>query len=120
MANALTAVNCCCDGGIPDSVRRRLTSNPYKWAAKSDSEYTKHFADRDGWQHNRIRKGINSGELSEREKGVLLHRQERLQSLFNGFMEDGDLSYKEKLKLERARNNASLQIYRLKHNDEEA
>ena len=68
-------------------------------------------------QHNRIRNGINSGELTRKEARRLRKQQRFITRLSYKFMSNGYLSRHEVRKLTHVLELASMRIYRLKHND---
>lgn len=93
-------------------------SNPKFWARMSNGIYNKHFARRNAFQYGRITNGINDGSLSGRERAILLKQQTRIAGVYQRALSDGDLSYNEKLNLERRLNGANRTIYQFKHNGE--
>lgn len=68
-------------------------------------------------QHDRIRHGIRSGELTRKEAKRLLKQQRHIAKLERRFERDGHLDRHERRTLRRKLDSASQRIYRLKHND---
>ena len=67
-------------------------------------------------QHERIRQGVNSGELTRRETRMLMHEQHRVQKAKIRALDDGRVTPNERLRIEKKQDTASRNIYRLKHN----
>ena len=68
-------------------------------------------------QHERIRQGVNSGQLTCRETRMLMREQRRIQKAKIRAFHDGELTPRERLRIEKKLDVASRHIYRLKHND---
>lgn len=68
-------------------------------------------------QHDRIRHGIRSGELTRKEAKSLRKQQRHIARLERRFERDGHLNRYERRTLRRELDSASQRIYRLKHND---
>jgi hypothetical protein len=68
-------------------------------------------------QEKRIAQGIRSGELTRGETRQILRQQHRIQRHKRLARADGELTRKEKARLEMHQDRASANIYRLKHND---
>lgn len=67
-------------------------------------------------QEQRIRQGVNSGQVTPREAGRLDAQQARIQQQESRMKSDGQLTNRERAKLTREQNRASRNIYRKKHN----
>ncbi len=70
-------------------------------------------------QEHRIRKGVESGELTKKEAARLKAEQKAVNKMEEEALEDGHLSKKEKKHLQRAQNAASRDIYRQKHDEQQ-
>ena len=66
-------------------------------------------------QQSRIRNGVQSGELTQKEAKKLRKGQRKVDRLQKGAMEDGVLSPEEKARIEKAQDRQSKRIYRQKH-----
>lgn len=71
-------------------------------------------------QWDRIARGIDSGELSDREARHLDRQQRKIARMERRFERDGYYSPREKGRMERALDRASRHIKRAKHNDRTA
>lgn len=69
------------------------------------------------WQGKRIGQGVKSGELTKGETKSLAKQQRRIQHSKKRAWSDGNLTRKERARLEFQQDKASARIYRLKHND---
>jgi hypothetical protein len=67
-------------------------------------------------QHARIHQGVASGELTRYEAHRARAGQRHVQRLENRALRDGDLSARERFRLEHVQDVQSRRIYRLKHN----
>jgi hypothetical protein len=73
-------------------------------------------------QHNqreRIQQGVKSGELTRRETGRLAEEQRDVRQLERGYKSDGTLTDAERRDLQHEQNQASRDIYRQKHDEQE-
>jgi Skp family chaperone for outer membrane proteins len=73
-------------------------------------------------QHNqreRIQQGVKSGELTRRETGRLAEEQRDIRQLERGYKSDGRLTEAERRDLHHEQNQASRDIYRQKHDDQD-
>jgi Skp family chaperone for outer membrane proteins len=73
-------------------------------------------------QHNqreRIQQGVKSGELTRRETGRLAEEQRDVRQLERAYKSDGTLTGAERRDLHHEQNQASHDIYRQKHDDQE-
>jgi hypothetical protein len=73
-------------------------------------------------QHNqreRIQQGVKSGELTRRETGRLAEEQRDVRQLERAYKSDGTLTGAERRDLQHEQNQASHDIYRQKHDDQE-
>ena len=76
--------------------------------------------DRQQDQHQRIRQGVRSGELTARETGRLVAEQVRIDRMEDRFRASGDgLSASERARLQRQLNQASRHIYLQKHDGQD-
>lgn len=71
-------------------------------------------------QQQRIENGVKSGQLSQQEVQKLEEQQARLKANEAKAMEDGKVTKKEARKLERQANRASKNIFKKKHNKQNA
>src|SRR5262249_22756834 len=69
-------------------------------------------------EQRRIRQGIRSGELTAQEVRKLEREQTRIRRTEARDRADGNLSPKERVKLDRMLNHASRDIYRQKHDNQ--
>jgi len=73
-------------------------------------------------QHNqreRIQQGVKSGELTRRETGRLVEEQRDIRQLERGYKSDGTLTGAERRDLQHEQNQASRDIYRQKHDEQD-
>ena len=73
-------------------------------------------------QHNqreRIQQGVKSGELTRRETGRLVEEQRDVRQLERAYKSDGTLTGAERRDLNHEQNQASRDIYRQKHDEQE-
>ena len=70
---------------------------------------------RDVNQQQRIEQGLKSGELNTKEAGRLEREQQHVDRMEARDLKDGHMSAGEQLRLDRAQNAASADIYRQKH-----
>ncbi len=68
-------------------------------------------------QQKRIHQGTQSGELTKRETRRLQKEQRHINRAKKRAMSDGNVTPKERVRLERKQDRASRHIYRGKHND---
>lgn len=68
-------------------------------------------------QHQRVRQGVRSGELTRRETGALAREQRDVRQLERAYKSDGQLTRAERVDLHHEQNQASRHIYRAKHNE---
>ena len=68
-------------------------------------------------QSQRISNGIQSGELTVKEATKVNREENRIMRVREKAGLDGKVTQKEKVKIEKLQNKASVDIYRLKHND---
>ena len=74
---------------------------------------------REARQRARIHQGVRSGELTPRETNVLRHEQRGIEQLRGQALADGHVDARERAALVDAQDQASHDIYRLKHNQRE-
>ena len=73
-------------------------------------------------QHNqreRIQQGVGSGELTRRETGRLVEEQRDVRQLERAYKSDGTLTGAERRDLHHEQNQASHDIYRQKHDEQD-
>ena len=73
-------------------------------------------------QHNqreRIQQGVKSGELTRRETGRLTEQQRDVRQLERAYESDGTLTGAERRDLQHEQNQASRDIYRQKHDEQD-
>ena len=73
-------------------------------------------------QHNqreRIQQGVRSGELTRRETGKLLEEQRDVRQFERAYKSDGTLTDAERRDLHHEQNQASRDIYRQKHDEQD-
>jgi hypothetical protein len=70
---------------------------------------------RDVNQQQRIEQGLQSGELSTKEAGRLEREQQHVDRMQAHDLKDGHMSAAEQLRLDKAQNAASADIYKQKH-----
>jgi hypothetical protein len=66
-------------------------------------------------QQQRIEQGLKSGELSTKEAGRLEREQQHVERMEARTLKDGQISAGEQLRLDKAQNAASADIYKQKH-----
>jgi hypothetical protein len=72
---------------------------------------------RDVNQQNRIEQGLQSGQLNTKEASQLERGEGRIDRMESNALKDGKLSQQEADKIQRAQNQESATINRLKHNE---
>ena len=70
-------------------------------------------------QHQRIKQGVRSGELTRRETGALAREQRDVRQLERAYKSDGELTRAERADLHREQNQASRHIYNQKHDPQD-
>jgi hypothetical protein len=66
-------------------------------------------------QHQRIKQGVRSGELTRRETGALAREQRDIRQLERDYKSDGQLTRAERVDLHHEQNQASRHIYNQAH-----
>jgi hypothetical protein len=66
-------------------------------------------------QHQRVKQGVQSGELTRRETGALAREQRDIRQLERAYKSDGTLTRSERVDLHQEQNQASRHIYNQKH-----
>lgn len=74
---------------------------------------------RQGRQGARIRQGVKSGELTKGETRKLRRQQGHIRRAEKRMQNDGQMTKREKARLERMQDRASKNIHRKKHNERE-
>lgn len=69
-------------------------------------------------QHQRIKQGVRSGELTRHETRVLAREQRDVRQLERAYKSDGELTRAERVDLHREQNQASRDIHKQKHDDD--
>lgn len=72
---------------------------------------------RQGRQRARIHQGVKSGELTKGEAHRLRKQQRHINRMENRAEADGNVTAVEKMRIEKAQDRASKNIYRKKHNE---
>jgi hypothetical protein len=70
-------------------------------------------------QHERIRQGVRSGELTRRETRNVAEDQRDIRQLERAYKSDGKLTGAERVDLRHEQNQASREIYREKHDGQD-
>lgn len=70
-------------------------------------------------QHDRIREGVRSGELTRLEAARLQREQAQIRVMERRAVRDGDLEARERARLQRELNQANRHIYRQKHDNQD-
>lgn len=84
-------------------------------SAYADNTNTPGIDKRQHNQKKRIKQGVKSGELTGRETHRLIHQQAKTHRMERRAKADGHVTKKERIRLHRAENRASRNIYRQKH-----
>ena len=71
---------------------------------------------REVWQHERIRQGVRSGELTRGEASRLRAGQRHVDRLERRAEFNGVVTPRERFRMDRAQDRQSRRIWRLKHN----
>ena len=82
----------------------------------SASENPRHMQRRNVRQHERIQQGVRSGSLTPGEARHLRMGERRIHRTERRAKADGQLSLRERGRINRMQNHESRHIYRLKHN----
>ncbi|MBI4643779.1 MAG: hypothetical protein HY743_08690, partial [Deltaproteobacteria bacterium] len=85
--------------------------------AGAQSVYAPYIDQREAYQQQRIHQGIDSGALTPGETRYLNREQARLDRAEDRMQADGHLSLRERQRLNQRQDQASRDIYRLKHNN---
>jgi hypothetical protein len=90
-------------------------------ASQADTRNTRdpHVNARQQNQRERIQQGVKSGELTRRETGRLVEEQRDVRQLERAYKSDGTLTGAERRDLQHEQNQASRDIYRQKHDDQD-
>lgn len=67
-------------------------------------------------QHKRIRRGMNSGEITGGERVVIAEQQQDVRQAKRRAKADGQVTAGERARIHQEQNQASRSIYRKKHN----
>ena len=70
-------------------------------------------------QHARIHQGVKSGELTRREAHKVREEQRDVRQLERAYKSDGKLTRRERADLHHEQNQASRDIYRQKHDEQD-
>ena len=90
-------------------------------ASQADTRYTRDpgVNARQHNQRERIQQGVKSGELTRRETGRLVEEQRDVRQLERAYKSDGTLTGAERRDLNHEQNQASRDIYRQKHDEQD-
>jgi len=90
-------------------------------ASQADAHHTRDpgVNQRQHNQRERIQQGVKSGELTRRETGRLAEEQRDIRQLERGYKSDGTLTDAERRDLQHEQDQASRDIYRQKHDEQE-
>lgn len=77
---------------------------------------TRHQKVRNHRQHDRIEQGVQSGELTRNEAKKLRKEEREIRKAENAASADGKVTASEKKQIQQMQNNASQDIYNMKHN----
>lgn len=89
-------------------------------AQSSDTTSTKRIDQRQENQQQRIDKGVQSGQLTDKEAKRMQKGQARVQKMEDKAMADGKMTKKERKKIEKAQDRESKKISRQKHDKQKA
>ncbi len=89
-------------------------------AQSSDTASTPRIDKRQERQDQRIDKGVQSGQLTDKEAARLEKGQQRVQKMEDKAMADGKMTKRERTRMERAQDRESKRIYRQKHDKQTA
>jgi hypothetical protein len=103
----------------------RATAGHNGWSGHTNSAYggnayDPRFERRDAYQDRRIEQGIHSGALTPGEARYLNGEQARIDRAENRMSADGNLSSRERQRLNQMQNQANRDIYRLENNNRSA
>jgi len=90
-------------------------------ASQAETRHTRdpHVNARQQNQRERIQQGVKSGELTRRETGRLVEEQRDVRQLERAYKSDGTLTGAERRDLQHEQNQASHDIYRQKHDEQD-
>jgi hypothetical protein len=71
---------------------------------------------RQRYQRHRIHQGVNSGEITRRERRSVKRSYNRTKRYEKRARSDGHVTWHERRKMHRMQNHTSRKIYRVKHN----
>ncbi len=97
-------------------------NNYYGWSGHNNSTWDGTTGDpridrREAYQQQQIHRGIDSGALTPGEARYLEREQGRIDRAEDRMLSDGNLSPRERQRLNQMQNRASRDIYRLEHNN---
>ena len=90
------------------------------FAQAGDTTSTKRIDKRQENQQQRIDKGVQSGQLTDKEAKRLEKGQARVQKMEDKAMADGKVTKKERKRIEKAQDRESKKIARQKHDKQKA
>jgi hypothetical protein len=100
-------------------MRRLLLAALITGALAVPGIYGQHIRGRDKRQHQRIRQGVKSGELTRQETRKLVKRDRKLHHQIRRDRADGGgLTTKERVKAHKKQDHLSKQIYKEKHDNQ--
>jgi uncharacterized protein HemX len=74
---------------------------------------------RQNHQKDRIKQGVKSGEMTEKETAKAARDQKEIRQEEREAKADGDVTAKERTKIQHKQNQANRKIYRSKHNNKD-
>ena len=83
--------------------------------ARERGSRTPNINRREANQKHRIQQGVRGGELTRRETARLLAEQARIRAMERRARADGEVTARERARLQRGLNQSSRHIYRQKH-----
>ncbi len=86
------------------------------WASESYGQITPHADKRQRNQKHRVKTGVKSGEITKREAKSIRHSEKEAKQYEAKAKSDGQVTWKERARLQHKENQASRKIYRTKHN----
>ena len=87
---------------------------------QSSPSFANRLDQRQDKQEQRIQQGIDKGQLNQNEANRFQNQQNRIQNKEDKFASDGEITRKEKVKLNKMQNKTSRHIFRQKHDKQKA
>ncbi|MEW6041379.1 MAG: hypothetical protein AB1633_07660 [Elusimicrobiota bacterium] len=88
------------------------------FAQRRGGARTPGISQRQAHQHQRIKQGVKSGELTREETKELHHGQREVRQMKREAKADGTVTKEERRRIHQKQNQESREIYRMKHNEE--